>query len=380
MTMNYTVYKKIIALTERDHGLQSKMGKLAGYSNGGNFGKALDEGRSIEKLDGLVKVIRELFPEEADQLLIQYAKELDTKKMTIKLLLEYSALYHLEELKLTIINKLKECSKSDSKEWATVYEIDHKVEKGILTPYQGITELNEHKFSKDETKIYSKMAKMYCLYDMKDIKVVQFLLEDIENEIGKIKNNFLKNAYAGRIYRVKVGMHLHMDKLGNLLESSFNIEDALEPTKTKIYLQIGNSYMLKNYDKAMNYFNKAMEYKDAHSEQQILRSMNFTNLLWDKLQNFIPDGTKSNELFYYIKAGNKSEAKRLLETIDFDSYNNSEKAFHYFYLGLLHDNVDYFYKSIDQFNNYGEKFFKQIPIMELKKRGEREDVLKLLSA
>jgi hypothetical protein len=378
--MVYTVYKKIIARLENDRGLQEEMGKLAGYSTGSNFGKAISEGRSIEKLDGLVKVIRTLFPEDADQLLIQYANELDTKKMTIKLLLEYATLYYLTDLKQVIISRLKECSKSDSKEWARVYEIDHQVEVGTLSPYEGINKLNDEGFSKIETKIYCKIAKLYCLYDLKSIKVVKLMIEDIEKDIEQINNKFLRNAYGGRIYRVKVGMNLHMDKLGNLLESSFNIEDALEPTKTKIYLQIGNSYMLKSYEKAIHFLNKAMEYKNSHSENQILQSLNFVNLLWDKPQNFKPDGTKSNELFYYVKSGNKSMANRLIEQIDFDKYNDDQKAFHCFYLGLLYNDVNYFYDSIEYFNSYGEKFFKQIPLAELKKRGEKDIVIKALSA
>jgi hypothetical protein len=207
------------------------------------------------------------------------------------------------------------------------------------------------------------------------------MIEDIEQDIMKLKNTFLKNAYGGRVYRIRVGMNLHIDKLGNLLESSFNLEDALEPTKTKLYLQIGNSFMLKSYEKSMYYLNKAMEYKNWHSENQILQSINFVNLLWDKPQNFRPDGTKSNELFYYIKSGNYSMAKRVTDEIDFDSYNDDQKAFHCYYLGLLFNDEKYFYDSIEYFNSYGEKFFKQIPITELKKMGRvNENVLRALSA
>jgi hypothetical protein len=375
------VYQKVLNQFEKNpRGFQEDLGKLAGYASGSNFKKALTEGRDIEKLDGFIKVIEKLFPENSYDLLVEYAKELDAKKMTIRLLLEYVTLYHMEDMKLLILNKLKDDTKSESKEWVHVYETDHLIEKGEISPFDGINLLNSKKYSKIETGVYSKIAQIYCYYDMKNIYMLNLFLEQLENEVSQIKNSFLRNAYEGRIFRIKVDINLHTDKIGSLLESSFNLENAIDATKTMVYLQLGNSYMMKSYDKSMKYLNKALECKNSRSESEIKQSINFVNLLWDKPENFICDGTTSNELFYYIKCGNKSEALRLLEKINFEELNNHQKAFNMFYQGLLHGDKSCFYKSIEYFNTVGEKYYKQLPILELRKKGENEMILSALSA
>jgi tetratricopeptide (TPR) repeat protein len=179
---------------------------------------------------------------------------------------------------------------------------------------------------------------------------------------------------------MKVDVNLHTDEIGKLIESLFQIENAPDPTKTMVYLQVGNSYMTKNYDKAMFYFNKALECKTIKSEYEIKQSINFTSLLWDRLENFNSDGTASNELFYYIKSGNKGMAEKTLNKINFDELSVHGKAFNMFYRGLLFQEKSYFYKSVEYFIKAGEKFYKLLPIMELKKMGENDYIINVLCA
>jgi hypothetical protein len=314
-------------------------------------------------------------------MLIDYAKELDSKKMTIKLLLEYATLYYMYDLVKVITEILLDSGKKDSMDYAEVYDIHRQVQIKEINCMEGIKKLSSFTKSKsNETKVFSKLAIMYCYYDLRNINMINLYLDEVTEEVKEIKNDFLRNAYSSRIFRINVDVSLHTDKIGKLIENLFLIENAPDPTKTMVYLQVGNSYMTKNYDKAMYYFNKGLECKTIKSEFQIKQSINFTSLLWGKLENFKSDGTLSNDLFYYVKSGNKEMAEKTLEQIDFESLSVHGKAFNCFYQGLLYNDKSLFYKSAEYFISIGEKFYRQLPIMELKRMGENDYILSALSA
>lgn len=375
------VYDKILKQLERNpRGFQGDLAKLAGYASGGSFVRVLKEDRDIAKLDGFIKVIEMLFPNNSHDLLVEYAHELDPKKMTIKLLLEFATLYYKYDLVKVIIEIIKSSGKKESVDFADVYEINRQVQMKELSTLEGIRKLVSHCNSKPEVKTFAKIALIYCHYEMRNIQMINLYLDELEEDVKEIKNDFLRNSYTGRTFRTKVSINLHNDNIGKLIEGMFLIENAPDPTKTMIYLQVGNSFMTKSYDKAMYYFNKAMECKDSKSEFEIKQSINFTSLLWDRLDNFRCDGTKSNDLFYYIKSGNKGMAEKTLNVINFDELTIHGKAFNCFYKGLLYNEKSYFYKSIEYFKQANDKFYRQLPIMELKKMGVSDYVLSALSA
>lgn len=384
LKMRLTIKQMILnalELNKQDKKLIGEVNKVCGYANLENFKRILkDEDKKIENLDGFLNVVELLFPNDFNELLVAFLDQVNPETITAKLLLEYLTLHHMYDLKEKLIREMKQSDKRDVKEFVTVYEIQHKFEKKQISFVNAIEELNGFSKARIETKAFARISQLYCYYDVRDIRSLNYILDELENDINQIKNDFLRNCYNGRLFRIKLDVSFHTGNIDDVLESSFHLENALAPTKSASYLQIGNSYMMKSYDKAMFYFNKAMEYKNFKSENQIKQSIAFTSLLWNKLENYIVDGTDSNELFYYVRSGNKSMALRMLDKIDFDSLNNHQKGFNCFYKGLLFGDKTYFYKSIEYFNYAGEKFYKKLPIIELKKMGEHEAILSALSA
>ncbi|MEH7116143.1 AimR family lysis-lysogeny pheromone receptor [Neobacillus vireti] len=381
-TLKTVILKKM----ENERGLSEKLASISGYSSGSAFKKIIvDEGKDIEKLDGFMDVVDYICNEDErlnkEQLILDFTKGLDNNTITIKLLLEYFTLYYRYDHVETIVNKLKASNKKDFEEFGLVYEIQRQVQTKQITPLEGIVELTKYIHSKKiEVRVAAKIFISYCQYDMRNINLLDSYIDEIESEVDKIKNDFLRKSYQGRIFRLRVDINLHTDKIGKLIESLFVIENAPNPTKTMVYLQIGNSYMIKSYEKAMYYFNKAMEYKTIKSENEIKQSINFTSLLWNKLDVFKSDGSLSNDLFYHVRSGNKGKAEETIKQIDFEKLTTSGKAFNCFYRGLLYNDKSLFFKSVEYFISVGEKFYRQLPIMELKKMGEQDYILSALSA
>lgn len=376
------VKQMILSDCEKTHGLLEKLAKLGGYNDGGALGKVLrkDMDKDIEKIDGFIKIIEFMYPEQAAGLIMDLARASHPNKITCRLLLEYATLYHIYPLKELLIDKISASKRAEANEWAYVYSIDHQIATKEIDYLEGIKQLNKRSYISLEMQVYSQIAQMYCYYDMRNIIMLNLMLEDLEKKVEGISNTFIRNSFLGRVFRIKVDISLHNGKIGDLLESLFIIEKAPSPTKSMVHLQVGNSYMMKSYDKAMEHFNIAWEHRNRRTEYEIRQSINFTNLLWGHHRKFVTDGTMSNDLFYYIQAGNYKQAYLVVDKIDFEGLTSHQKGFHCYYRGILTKDETWFYKSIKYFTEAGEKFYKQIPIMELRKIGVRESVLEALAA
>lgn len=367
-------------LDNSEKGYSDQLAKIAGYSNGTNFRKVLrKEEKEIEKLDGFIEVVKIIFPDCYPDLLSDFAKTLNPNRITARLLLEYTTVYHMYDLQNEVLELLKKSTRKDVIEWVHVYEIDKFIFEKKIGYLEGINLLSSKKYSKPETKAYSKLAQIYAYYDIRHISMLAILINEIESDIADINNEFLKKSYMGRLIRAKVDVYFHNNKISELLETGLNIEEFLPPTKSATYLTIGNSFIFKSYNKAMHYYDEALKYATGKIENEILKSINFVSILWGKYETCVGTQTESNELFYYAKKNNIA-AKKLLEKMDISNYTDFQKGFNYFYQGLIFKEDQYYYMSIEHFNKCGEKFYKQLPLIELKKTGVNEMALRALAS
>jgi hypothetical protein len=366
---------------EKDWGRSSELSLLAGYANGSSLKKVLKrEDGDIEKFDGFVKLVHELFPDTKFDLMTKFAHTLNKQKLTARFMLEYAALYNLPELKLYLIEELRNSSNKESNDYAFVYGIDDKLRKNEIDKYEAINQLAQHRYVSVEMKVFSKIVQFYSFYDMRNINMMTCLYSDIKVEIESIKKQFVKDSFHARLLLIECGINLHNKNISELRENLFFIDGAFDPIKCLAYLHIGNSYMLTSHDKADDCFLKAYEISNESYKSEIRKSMNFNHILWDRLDKYLPDGDEKNLLFYYAKKGEKANGIKLLNEMDLDSFSDHARAFNYYYQGLLFNDKVMFYKSVEYFNKCGEKFYKKLPILELQKAGESQYILDALIA
>ncbi|MDT0160371.1 AimR family lysis-lysogeny pheromone receptor [Bacillus sp. AG4(2022)] len=371
----------LINRLESERGLPTKMAKLAGYSSSGALMKVLRKvDGDIEKFDGFVRIVHELFPEDKFDLMFEFAKSLNPNRMTARFMIEYAALYGLRDMKIELINKLADSDNDESKDWAFVYNIDHKLIVEEIGGFEAINQLSQRKYVSPEMKVYGKIVQFYSFYDMRNINMMTTLYNDIQVDIEDIKNNFTKSSYYTRLMLIETSVDLHSETISRVKEKLFFVDACLDPLKAYAYLQIGNSYMMTNYEKARDLFLRAMECSSESTKVQIKRSFNFLSILWDKFDEYESDGSLSNELFFQAKQGLKDLAIETLNKIDIEALSDQEKGFNYYYQGILFSDTNMFYQSIKYFNQCGEKFYKQLPLTELESRGVNKFILEALSA
>lgn len=370
-----------ILINEMEDGRSSELVELSGYTDASALKKALKkEDGDIEKFDGFVRMVHSTVPDTKFEKMSEFAKTLNPQKSTARFMLEYATLYNLTELKLYLIDQLKNCSNKESNDWAFVYEIDDMVSKNEIGSYEAINQLSSHKYTNIEMKVFSKITQFYVFYDMRNIYMMEALYNDVKNEIESIKKKFVKESFYARLFIIECSVNLHNMNIGSLREKLFLMESALDPIKSLALLQIGNSYLFTSHEKANKLFKQGLELSSEKYQDQFKRSINFNNILWDKVDTYLEDGDISNKLFYYAKTGQKENALNVLKSIDVESLSDFSKGFNYYYQGLLFNDLELFYKSAQSFLKCGEKFYKKLPILELQKAGERDYIINALSA
>ncbi|MGD6876867.1 AimR family lysis-lysogeny pheromone receptor [Bacillus infantis] len=371
----------LINRLESERGLATKMAKLAGYSSSGALMKVLRKvDGDIEKFDGFVRVVHELFPEEKFDLMSEFAKTLNPNRITSRLLLEYASSYSLSELRDSLIESLCQSDNDESSEWGFVYKTDRLIANNEIGMLEGINLLAQRKYISQEMKVYSKICQFYAYYDMRNIVMMEILYKELLEDIEFIKNPFIKSNYTGRLFLIEADVRLHNGEMGGLREKLFLVDNALDPIKSFVYLQVGNSYMFSNYEKAKSLFNRGLEFTSTKGRAELLKSYNFNAILWGKFEDCFDNNEVSNQLYYYAMKGDKAQAERILNNMDIESLTDHQKGFNCYYQAILTNSYEMLYKSIEYFNKCGEKFYRQLPILELKKQGEKEYILNALSA
>jgi len=209
--------------------------------------------------------------------------------------------------------------------------------------------------------------------------------------ISNLKDSYIKKSFTTRINAIKVSATLNEGNCSETEAVGLKALDTNEhtPFNILINMNIGNAFIMYDFDKAMYYFKRAISLCDEFSDEikriQVQHSIDFCKAYW-KIDtkpediNVIDVSSKYNKIFAYIAIDDKGHAFELLESIDIEEITDDEKAFHFFYRGMVTREKEDFYQSIEYFRTTYDKHYRNLSIIELRKMGENEFLLKALSA
>lgn len=372
---------RILNDLEATRGLTAKMARLAGYASGAKLKEVLTkENGEIEKFGGFAKIVHNLYPEEYEGLMEEFAINLNPNKQTSRYMLEYVTLYRMSYAKEILLKKMLNSTNSENREWAFVYDIDDKLIKNKISADEAIEILMNRTYSTIEMKIFSKIVQTYADFDMNNLHVLRNMHKEISESLKKVKNEFARDSLRARFYVIDSRVNLLNDNKDKVLESIFLVKNALDPIKSSNFLQYANSYLLTDYEKTKKFLNEAMEYSEGNAKvkKDIMMSSNFAAILHKRFEDYVFDGEVSNELYYYCRKGDVVNAERLLKDIDFDSLTDYRKAFNCYYRGILYNDESLLSQSIVHFNKSGDKYWKKIAVDELATYGVGKHLLKAL--
>ena len=373
--------------TANEPKLENKLAEIAGCDPTTLNTFKNKEKKEMKEFAGLIKIIKYLRPEQEFELMIDYSNHINPNFQTARYMLEYLDTNGLIDAKKELISKMIEGNNAKSKSLAKLYHIDQQVVDKELLPFEAIQQLSGND-GKLENKVVATIFSAYVYLDQKLYEQVLNVVDGIIESLGGLEDSYLENMYMTRLLLLKAEAYNRQNDIANarkfcrqLLDISIN-----ETYKAWSYLQLGNSYILSDFERANEYFSKGLELVGVNSKvnTNIKRSHNFLHNLWKKECNYLnPESKEVTDIhevvFYKINKQETSEANLLLNSIDKESCTKNELAFHFYLKGLITNSIKDFTESIKYFNMSGDKHFKILPVMKLKQFNVDDSIIELLS-
>ncbi|MDQ0167761.1 hypothetical protein J2S11_003688 [Bacillus horti] len=332
-------------------------------------------------------MVKYLYPQQEKEVMSKYI--LTQRSKNARHSLEYAVMNQLWDELEQIIELLSSSSNPADKEWATMYDLIYIRKQQLLSPIEQLNKVEVFKPKETEMQIMKSLVKGYIYNDLGERFSIFLHIEDAEANISNLKSSFLKDSFT-----VRLGLLMgYVTLLENrILESrNFNTailkQDFFEDVKATANHNLGLSYFFEDYQVALNYFNKALDFYLYHDHTIRIRQvrlnlsllMSYWNIKFDYTQPIGNHSSFLNYTFYLIKKGELALANEYLSKTSVGELAEWDKAFYYYYKGLLTSELSLYYSSVELFLKIDDYFHAQLPLLELQKLGENEIALRILS-
>ncbi|MCY7768112.1 AimR family lysis-lysogeny pheromone receptor [Bacillus inaquosorum] len=371
---------------EKDNQLAARLAKLAGYEKVNGFYKFVNTPeKEMENIEGLINIVKSLFPDNEKQLLSEYFLELDPNKKCARQSVEYADINQWDDLTDEIIINLCNSKNSTSQEWGKVYSIHRKLNKRELSLTEAIRETGKCKIKTPEMLFFSNAMLMYGYLSIGEFGLMKSTSKLLD--FDELPQGYIKDLYASRVSLLKANISFNEN---NLQEAREYCLDAIKKNSIDricffAYLTIGNSLIFESYDRAKHSYIKGKQYaKSSVQEEMMDGALCFLANFWkkeNKWVNFTSQDTKYLQLkaYYFINQEELMKAKTILDDLSKREQDDNELGFYFYYRGLLSLDKSDFYKSIAHFKKSEDKYSLQLPLVQLEKLGADIDLLSLIS-
>jgi hypothetical protein len=318
-----------------------------------------------------------LFPEREKEIIEEYILTLDN--VTARIGLEYCMTNGLLDTADVLIDRLKASNDPEDSQWAMVYKWHRKGQKGEGHPLERIQEANQMHPKTTEMFILLQIGVIYDFFDVGSFGKCFESAYGLEYIIPQVEDKFMRESLNVRLGQTLSAICLHINQLEEArkyVRLVLNHTES-ESFKAMAYHSLGNTFILDDFDQALNYLKKS-------DVEKYKGSINFLHNYWGIESPYLDFGsTRPGDVhdvaFYWIRKGNTDKANKLLEGIQISKLSDYKLGFHYYYVGLITKQKEDFYKSIKHFKVAGHKYFRRCPLEELQKLGDSEELIEILS-
>jgi len=303
----------------------------------------------------------------------------NTKARNLREAMEYLSLRGEFRLLKNVVDKEKESSNCENREWAYVYDLILKRYTSNIPPIEWFRSIEKvNRTAKTlEMKILTEILLCQALYQNRNYRSLFDHLKELEIEINKIKNKFIKNSFTVRYKEALSVISLQSGRVDDSRRASKELLAIYEEDNSFVIPMItalgkvGESFIFDNYELAKKYLEEGINYLSTYSDEGLGKkrgmfqyTLNFLKMFhWRDLEG-LEETLGDIELSYYrFKQGNHKEAERLL-LANKDSGEVST-PFENFYLGLARNDKDLIKKSLELFEESGNIFYSKLPKLYL---------------
>ncbi|GAA0379078.1 AimR family lysis-lysogeny pheromone receptor [Bacillus horti] len=336
--------------------------------------------------EAALKLIKYLYPKEETALMTEYI--LSQKTRNARFALEYCLLNQLYAPFTIVLERLSSSLNHMDKEWAGMYHLVQLRKDRETDPIELLQQVEIFKPKELEMQVLKGLLKAYIYIELEEKQSVLLHIKNTDKLIKKIKSSFMRNAFKIRLGFIMSTITMyarHSEKLRAYTRAIIE-QDYFENAKIRAYHLLGYSYMYDDYQEALIHFNRALEgYKhlsDSVHIKEVEQLISYMNSYW-KIEQKPPRNIENehdftNYIYHFIRTDNKNIAETLLSSLNVDKLCTREKAFYWYYKGLISEDAEHYYLSIDHFLSMNDYFHLRLPVEELSRLEENNEILKVL--
>lgn len=347
-----------------------------------------DKKDTFQDFGALIRLVKGMFPEEEYDLMSDYILLLDPNKhsQVLRCGMEYADVNQLDELADEVAYRLLNSSNNHSKEWGSIYTLHRKLSKGEMEIHDAIRQTGRIRINTPEMLVFSNAMLMYAYLNIGDFHLLKSTFDLLD--IDELPEGYVKESYYGRAALLHANVSLNENDILSARHYSSYVLEKANNDRFMVFghLTSGNTYVFEDYDKAKDHYLKGLQYANTNPFHyyKLRLALCFLNNVWKKENKWVD--FESNEItdrievaYYYVNQNEDQKAIKVFQELDNRKIPKDDLGFLFYVKGLLHQEKSYFYESIEYFKKSGDKMFVNLPLMELKKQGENERLLQLLT-
>ncbi|GAA0381702.1 AimR family lysis-lysogeny pheromone receptor [Bacillus horti] len=336
--------------------------------------------------ESVLRIVKYLYPNEQVTIMADYI--ITQKSYNARLGLEYCSINRLWVECNYLLNMLSKSTDPCDQEWVFMYTLLKEKREATHSHVHLISKVEQFHPKEIELKVLASIFRRILYFELNDNNTVLSSNNDAETLIEKIKSDYIRSSYSVRLGVIMSSVHLYGNNPEKARQYSYYIigQDFIDFVKSVAYNNLGQTYMLEDYERAKDYFITAINYAITFNHSVYLKTARL-NLSFLQSYYQIDSGfsepiddyaTYANYIFYLIQKGEHSLAQKNMDQIDIKTLTDWDKAFYFYYMGLLKNDRSSLYESVKAFYSVENYFYLQFPLLELQKLGDDEEALQFL--
>jgi transcriptional regulator with XRE-family HTH domain len=271
---------------------------------------------------------------------------------------------------------------TDNGELGKIYSLLSKRNKGLfksLEFYDELERLKLHGYKRGESAVLLKIASIYALFESQSFNLFFYEIDKALSLTEKIKNKYLKKAYTIRIKEALAVAYMVKNELPMAQKLCIELINDVDAnhfpfTINSIYLLLAQIHLFNDYNKSLEYIQKALMLFEDHNFKKYERRKRRIEATHDfiKIVNKDYDGlflTDRVEYAHYLAMQNNPELrKKAVEIIDeLQKENGYLSPFQMYYKALALKSDKLMKEAEEEFLVNGNKYYAQLPRMYLQK-------------
>lgn len=280
------------------------------------------------------------------------------------------------DLLKVIVEAEKEAATPENREWAYIFELLYKryTEPFDTESYHNAVR-DKMKIAKtSEMKILLELMSIQSLYQTGNYVLVARQLKDLDKEIKKISNKYIKQSLQIRLKETTCVISLQRGNIQESRQLCNEIFDIFEnepiftvPYATALF-KMGESYIFDDYETSKGFLEKTVSFLNNDDFLGMTRKRGIAEYTLAFLK--IHHGLELDSLdaldihpaeiaYLKIKQNKHNEALDILNKLN--DLNNELSDIQTFYLGLAQNKEEIIKKSLQKFEDTGNIFYSQLP-------------------